>query len=114
MRRRYVTRLDRFQEGDYPLVCAVSGVTDGVELVSVTVRRVSIWPWMFLFVQPLIYLFAGGPGRKVVVGWLPLAENSLAKSLDGYYEPGAGVILRNVHDSFVAACKEAQLSLIHI
>ena len=107
-RRRYVTRIERFRAGDYPLVCVVSGEADAVELVCVSVRRVSLWPWMFLFLQPLIFFLMGGASQHVVVGWLPLAKDSMASSVTGYYEPGVGVVIQNAHHAFIAACREVQ------
>ncbi|MDH4075435.1 MAG: hypothetical protein OEW29_05810 [Acidimicrobiia bacterium] len=43
---QYVTRYERFVLGDFPMVCARSGLPAS-KLVPVQARRDSLWPWLF-------------------------------------------------------------------
>ena len=44
---RYVTRIERFVQGDYPMVCGRSGLP-ATKMVPVQARRSTVWPWFLL------------------------------------------------------------------
>jgi len=100
-----VTRHERFILGDFPMVCARSGLA-ATKLVPVQARRASLWPWLFF--PGLAFLAAswvadgGHPW-----GLLPFAEGHV-RGVSATYERGIGVILKGVHPEFVLATRHAQ------
>ncbi len=105
VRVKYVTRLERFVAGDFPMVCARSGKPATV-MVPVQAHRGPIWPpWRFYG------LFRDIPewdnDSPELWGQMPFADTEVG-DIQAVYEESSGVILRGVHPDFVAAVKESQ------
>ncbi len=102
---KYVTRYERFVLGDFPMVCARSGLP-ATKLVPVQARRASMWPWLFF--PGFAFLAASWVGDSDHPwGLLPFAEGQV-RGVTATYEKRIGVILRGVHPDFVRATKLAQ------
>lgn len=102
---KYVTRLDRFEAGDFPMVCVRSGAP-ATKLVPVQAYRDSRWPWLFF--GSLSFIFAKWIGdRDHPWGLLPFAEGE-ARGVTATHDRGVGVILRGVHPRFVEETRSAQ------
>lgn len=100
-----MTRYERFILGDFPMVCARSGLP-ATELVPVEARRASLWPWLFF---PRLGFLAASwvADSDRPRGLLPFAEGQV-RGVTATYERGIGVILRGVHPEFVRATRHAQ------
>ena len=57
MGERYVTKLERFKGGDFPMVCVRSG-QPADKLVPIEARRANSWPWFFLPISIIGFLLA--------------------------------------------------------
>lgn len=102
---KYVTRLDRFTIGDFPMVCSRSGLP-ATKMVPVQAYRSSLWPWLFFpGVGYLITSWVGDGGHPW--GLLPFAKGHV-RGVTAVYDHSIGVILRGVHPDFVAATRTAQ------
>ena len=102
---KYVTRLDRFMAGDFPLICARSGRL-ATKMVPVQAYRSSTWPWFFF--PGFGYILAKWMGDSDHPwGLLPFATGHL-RGVTATYDKQIGVILRGVHQDFVAATRQAQ------
>jgi len=102
---KYVTHHERFILGDFPMVCARSGLP-ATELVPVQAQRASLWPWLFF--PGLAFLLASWvTDRDRPWGLLPFAEGHV-RGVSATYERGIGVILKGVHPEFVRATRHAQ------
>ncbi len=104
---RYVTRIERFQHGQYPMICARSGLP-ATKMVPVQARRTTVWPWMLLPFSVIWF---------AVVKWiadsdhpwgkLPFAEGHV-EGITATYEKSIGVIIDGVHPKFVEATRQSQ------
>lgn len=102
---QYVTRLERFVRGDFPMVCAYSG-RPADKLVPLQAYRSSLWPWLFF--PSLIFAVAKWIGDSDHPwGLLPFA-NGQVRGITATYEKGIGVILEGVHPVFVEQVKKSQ------
>ena len=102
---KYVTRLDRFTAGDFPMVCVRSGQA-ATKMVPVQAYRSTIWPWFFF--PGMAFLLAKLIGdRDHPWGRLPFAEGQV-EGVTATYEKQIGVILKGVHPAFVEATKVDQ------
>lgn len=100
---KYVTRYERFPAGDFPMVCARSGLP-ATKMVSVEARRTPAWPWFF-FPHVIIAMWVADSDRPW--GLLPFAEGHV-RGVTADYDKRIGVILNGVHPDFVAATRQAQ------
>jgi hypothetical protein len=104
----YVTRVDRFRSGDYPMVCARSGLQAG-KLIEVEAARRATWPWLLL---PIWWVGAAVSYWVVdgdrLVGKLPFAAGQFGRVSATWDKRTQLVTLRGVHPAFVAACREQQ------
>ena len=104
---KYVTTIDRFSLGDYPMVCVRSGLP-ATKMVPVQARRTTVWPWFFFPMHVVSFLLA-----KWVAdtdhpwGKLPFAEGHVGE-ISATYEKPIGVILKGVHPDFVEATRLSQ------
>lgn len=102
---KYVTHIERFVAGDFPMVCARSG-QPATKMVPVEAARSSVWPWLFFpGLGFLIARWVGDSDRPW--GRLPFAEGQV-RDVTATYDKQVGVILRGVHPEFVAATRAAQ------
>ncbi len=102
---KYVTRLDRFVVGDFPMVCAHSG-KPATKMVPVQAYRTSTWPWLF-FPDFLFFVTKWVAESDHPWGKLPFADGEV-KGVKAVYDKPIGVILNDVHPDFVAAVKKSQ------
>ena len=102
---KYVTRLERFEAGDFPMVCARSGKA-ATKMVPVQAYRSTVWPFLFFpgfsFILAKIIGDSNHPWGKI-----PFAEGEVG-GVAATYERPIGVMLKGVHPDFVAAVKESQ------
>lgn len=102
---KYVTRVERFVAGDYPLVCVRSG-RPATKMVPVQARRSTVWPYLLFpgigFVMAKI--FADRPDRW---GLLPFAEGEVG-GVTVTYERSIGIIINGAHPRFIEATRVAQ------
>lgn len=90
----YVTNLERFEAGDFPMVCVRTGQP------AATMAPIQAYDTSFgWFVLPEL--------TKWVWGRLPFAEG-VEQQIGAEYSKSVGVTLKNVHPDFVAAVREAQ------
>lgn len=102
---KYVTRLERFAAGDFPMVCARSG-QPATRVVPVQAYRSTSWPWLFFpGFSFVLAKFVGDSDHPW--GRLPFADRSVS-GVSATYDRSAGVILRGVHPKFVEATRQAQ------
>lgn len=101
---KYVTRIERFEIGDYPMVCVRSG-RPATKMVPVQAHRISLWPWLFSGFDFILAKLAGDTNHPW--GLLPFADGEV-HSVTATYERGIGVILKGVHPDFVAATRRKQ------
>ena len=102
---RYVTRLDRFTVGDFPMVCVRSG-RPATKMVPVEAYRSTVWPWFFF--PGLLFVIAKLAGDSDHPwGQLPFAEGEV-KDITATYEKQIGVILTGVHPAFIEATRADQ------
>ncbi|MEM7271998.1 MAG: hypothetical protein AAF547_02855 [Actinomycetota bacterium] len=103
---KYLTRFERFVTGDFPMVCVRSGLP-ATKLVPVQAYRSSAWPWFFVG-NPLLFLVAKWVGDSDHPwGLLPFADGQV-QGITATYDRRVGVILKGVHEDFVAATRQAQ------
>lgn len=108
----YVSRTDRFQQGDFPMVCVRSGEPADA-LVLVTAHRTSAWRWFVLPASIVWFAVAGRLGRRVgLEGSLPFrtGEEAHVGRRGGVrltYDRLIGVVIHGAHPDFVAACEAA-------
>jgi hypothetical protein len=99
---RYVTTIERFRLGDYPMVCVRSGLP-ATKMVPVQARRTTVWPWFLLPVGLIAFLVT-----KWVTdsdhpwGSLPFADGHVG-GIEATYEKPIGVIIDGAHPAFVDA-----------
>lgn len=104
---KYVTRLDRFQLGDYPMVCVRSGLP-ATKLVAVQARRTAVWPWLFLPVSTISwFLLKSLTDSRHPWGKLPFAEGRV-RDITATYEKRIGVIVEGAHPDFIDATRIQQ------
>ncbi len=107
---RYVTRLKRFERGDYPMICVRTGLPAD-RLVKVRARRIAKWPSFFLgsgFI-PFLSTLASVDGDGPVWGLLPVSDDR-ETTVNITFDAKIGVILRGVHPDFVTATKAARVA----
>lgn len=106
-RVKYVTRIERFQQGDYPMVCVRSGLP-ATKLVPVQARRSTLWPWFLLPISFIWFVVAKwAADSDHPWGKLPFAEGHV-NGITATYEPSIGVIIKGAHPDFVEATRAAQ------
>lgn len=104
---RYVTRLERFVQGDYPMVCVRSGLP-ATKLVPVQARRSTLWPWFLLPLSIFWFVVAKwAADSDHPWGKLPFAEGHV-EGITATYEKSIGVIIDGAHPAFVEATRESQ------
>lgn len=103
------TWAERFQLGDYPLVCARSGLPAD-KLVPVEAAGRATWPWFFFPGHLITWLFAWSRvDRDRLWGKLPFATGHV-DGIEATWERRTGIVmLVGVHPEFVEACREHQL-----
>lgn len=107
MGSRYVTRLDRFRAGDFPMVCVRSG-KPATKLVPIEARRVSNWPWFLLPLSIIGFLLAEWVADSDRPrGRLPFAEGHV-RDVSATYDKRIGVIIDGAHPDFIEATRAAQ------
>lgn len=106
---RYATNVERFEIGDYPMVCARCG-HEADHLKGVRSARSADWPWFFFPLHLVVFVVTSWPSTKgAPVGRLPLCSLCNARQISAAWRKGErAVILKGVHADFVAATKEAQ------
>ncbi len=104
---KYVTTIERFQHGDYPMVCVRSGLP-ATKMVPVQARRTTVWPW-FLLPLSLIWFVVMKWAADADHPWgkLPFAEGYV-NGIEAQYEKSIGVIIDGVHPDFVDAARQDQ------
>ncbi len=104
---RYVTRIERFQLGQYPMVCVRSGLP-ATKLVPVQARRTTVWPWMLLPFSVIWFAIVKWVADSDHPwGRLPFAEGHV-EGVSATYDTSIGVILEGVHPEFVEATRRSQ------
>jgi hypothetical protein len=102
---KYVTRFERFEAGDFPMICARSG-RPATKLVPVQARRSTVWPWL-LFPSLGFFVAKWFADSDHPWGLLPFADGHV-RGVTATYEKRIGVILRGVHPTFVETTRMAQ------
>lgn len=109
----YVTRLDRFQLGDFPMVCVVTG-QPAAGMVEVEARRGSAWPWFLMPASVVWFLLASRLNLDhSPTGLLPFAEGQEGalrrrNGLRVAHDRLIGVVIRGAHPGFVTSCRDHQ------
>ena len=104
---RYVTRIERFVQGDYPMVCVRSGLP-GTKMVPVQARRSTVWPWFLLPLSIFWFVVAKwAADSDHPWGKLPFAEGHV-NGITATYEKSIGVIIDGAHPAFVEATRKSQ------
>ena len=104
---RSVTQIERFQLGQYPMVCVRSGLP-ATKMVPVQSRRTTVWPWMLLPVSVFWFLIVEwAADSDHPWGKLPFAEGHVA-GISATYETSIGVMIDGVHPMFVEATRRSQ------
>ena len=76
---RYVTRIERFQRGDFPMVCVRSG-RPATKMVPVQARRTTVWPWFLLPISVIWFAIAKwSADTDHPWGQLPFAEGHVKR-----------------------------------
>lgn len=105
---RYATRLERFEVGDYPMVCARSGLRAD-KLVPVEAARRASWPWVFFPLHLFTWLLAASSvQRDRMWGKLPFAAGHVEGIAATWDRRSKTVTLTGVHQKFIDACHEHQ------
>src|SRR3954451_5484011 len=99
------TWIERFQQGDYPMVCARSGVPAD-KLVPVEAARTAVWPWWFFPMSVITWLLMSWTvDRERLWGQLPFATGHV-EGVEATWDKQEGiVVLRGVHPAFIEACR---------
>jgi len=104
---KYVTWLDRFQLGDFPMVCVRSGLP-ATKVVAVQARRTAVWPWLFFPISTISwFLLKSVTDSRHPWGKLPFAEGQV-KDITATYEKRIGVIIKGAHPDFIKATQQHQ------
>ena len=104
---KYVTRIERFVQGDYPMVCARSGLP-ATKMVPVQARRSTVWPWFLLPLSIVWFVVAKwAADSDHPWGMLPFAEGHV-DGITATYEKSIGVIIDGAHPAFVEATRKSQ------
>jgi hypothetical protein len=104
---RYVTRIERFVLGDYPMICVRSGLP-ATKMVPVQARRSTVWPWFLLPLSILWFVVAKwAADSDHPWGKLPFAEGHV-DGITATYEKSIGVIIDGAHPAFVEATRKSQ------
>jgi hypothetical protein len=107
---KMITWIDRFQAGDYPMVCARSGLPAD-RFAPVEASRVSAWPWIFTPFRPEFWIARWSVGKDRLWGKLPFASGHV-EGISATWDRNDGVaILRGVHPDFISACHAHQRAL---
>ena len=104
----YLTQLDRFEAGDYPMVCVSSGLPADKLVPVQAERKAGDEAW--LFVSVLAYIFAAWP-RKNDNPWglLPFANGHVGGIKVTYHPTRKHIVrIRGAHPSFAKATQEKQ------
>lgn len=102
-----MTRRDRFELGDYPMVCVRSG-RPATKMVPVEAARSAVWPYFFLIGNLLVFLAAKAfTDSAIITGRLPFAEGEV-RDITATYEKRGDVLLKGVHPVFVEATRMYQ------
>ena len=104
---KYVTRIERFVQGDYPMVCVRSGLP-ATKMVPVQARRSTVWPWFLLPLSIFWFVVAKwAADSDHPWGKLPFAEGHV-DGITATYEKSIGVIIDGAHPAFVEATRKSQ------
>lgn len=105
---RMATRVERFQRGDYPPVCARSGLPAD-KLVPVEAARTAAWPWTFLPLSIVAWLVTSmAVWEDRIWGLLPFATGHVRGVSATWDRRERVVIVQGVHPDFVTAARQAQ------
>jgi len=102
------TWIERFERGDYPMICARSGLAAD-KTVPVEAARRAVWPWWFFPLNKLAWLLMWrSVDKERLWGRLPFATGHV-DGIEATWDKREGVvILRGVHPEFVEACRNSQ------
>jgi hypothetical protein len=104
---KMTTWIARFEIGDYPMICARSGLPAD-KLIPVEAARSAAWPWIFGRFSLPFWIARWGVGKSRLWGKLPFASGHV-DGISATWDRREGVVtLRGVHARFVAACREQQ------
>jgi hypothetical protein len=102
------TWIERFERGDYPMVCARSGLPAD-KLVPVEAARRASWPWWFLPINAIAWLLMWrSVDKDRLWGHLPFATGHVEGVTATWDQQEGVVLLRGVNPVFVEACHEHQ------
>ncbi|HEY8544272.1 MAG TPA: hypothetical protein VIL36_04460, partial [Acidimicrobiales bacterium] len=105
---RMTTWRARFVAGDYPMVCARTGLPAD-KVVPVEAARRADWPWFLIFVSVFAWLLSWWSiDRDRIWGRLPFARGHVGGVSATWDRERDIVTLHGVHPDFVAACHEHQ------
>ena len=104
---KYVTSFERFQTGEFPMVCVRSGQT-ATKMVPVQALWSRTWPWFLFPLSITAFVLADWlPKSAHPWGLLPFAEGQV-RDVTATYDKRVGVIVKGAHPEFVAATRRAQ------
>jgi hypothetical protein len=106
---RIATWIQRFEQGDYPMVCARTG-RPADKLVPVEAARRSAWPWIFSPLGIVFWLLRWRIDKERVWGRLPFATGQVGGISATWDKHQGAVLLKGLHPGFVAACRAHQRS----
>lgn len=109
---RMATWAQRFEAGDYPMVCARSGLPADT-LVPVEAERRAAWPWIFGPLSLTFWIARGSIAHDRLKGKVPFATGHIGRISAVWDRSEDVVILRGVHPDFVAACRRHQATRAH-
>ena len=102
-----MTTIERFQLGDYPMVCVRSGLP-ATKMVPVRARRTTVWPWFLLPASLIGFVVAKwSADSDHPWGKLPFAEGHV-NGVEATYDKSIGVIIDGAHSDFVEATRRSQ------
>jgi hypothetical protein len=107
---RWATWIERFEAGDYPMVCVRSG-RPADELVPVEAERRATWPWLFSPLSLTFWVARWGVANDRLWGKLPFATGHVG-GISATWDAREGIVMiKGVHPDFVAACQRDQSDL---
>ncbi len=101
---KYQTRIERFEIGDFAMVCVRSGRTDGVELRTARAEPASAW-WVDYLFWPFDRIFVKAFSKKTI-GLLPYAPGE--RDVNVVHDMELGIVISDAHPNFVNATKARQ------
>ncbi|MGH1503593.1 MAG: hypothetical protein ACRBI6_08555 [Acidimicrobiales bacterium] len=106
---RYATSVERFEVGDFPMVCARCGGTADHHR-GYRAMRSADWPWIFFPLQPLLFVLASWPSTDgAPEGRLPLCGLCNHRRISAAWRKRErAILLRGVHPDFATATQRHQ------